>query len=199
MMLTGLAGPLVMPPVMALLLHAVPASRAGVASGVFNTSRQTGGALAVAVFGALLASWADFLHGLQVSTWNRRELDAIGSAGELRISTRRPDGTLRPAVPIWVVRVGDDLYVRSYRGRGGAWFRHASTQGAAHINAAAIDCDVAVTVPAQEARAAINEAYRVKYARYGGTYTEAMTAGSAADATLRLAPAGETAEKTLNQ
>lgn len=24
-------------------------------------------------------------------------------------------------VTIWVVRVGDDLYVRSYEGRGGAW------------------------------------------------------------------------------
>jgi EmrB/QacA subfamily drug resistance transporter len=67
MMLVGLAGPLVMPPVMALLLRAVPARRAGVASGVFNTSRQVGGALAIAVFGALLADRATFLHGLRVS------------------------------------------------------------------------------------------------------------------------------------
>jgi MFS transporter, DHA2 family, methylenomycin A resistance protein len=67
MILVGLAGPLVMPPVMALLLHAVPARRAGVASGVFNTSRQVGGALAIAVFGALLASRATLLHGLRVS------------------------------------------------------------------------------------------------------------------------------------
>jgi len=67
MMLTGLAGPLVMPPVIALLLHAVPARQAGVASGVLNTSRQVGGALAIAVFGALLASRATFLHGLRVS------------------------------------------------------------------------------------------------------------------------------------
>jgi MFS transporter, DHA2 family, methylenomycin A resistance protein len=67
MILVGLAGPLVMPPVMALLLHAVPARRAGVASGVFNTSRQVGGALAIAVFGALLASRATFLPGLRVS------------------------------------------------------------------------------------------------------------------------------------
>jgi EmrB/QacA subfamily drug resistance transporter len=64
---TGLAGPLVMPPVMAQLLQAVPARRAGVASGVFNTSRQIGGALAVAVFGALLANRATFVHGLRVS------------------------------------------------------------------------------------------------------------------------------------
>jgi MFS transporter, DHA2 family, methylenomycin A resistance protein len=67
MILVGLAGPLVMPPVMALLLHAVPAQRAGVASGVFNTSRQVGGALAIAVFGALLATRATFLPGLRDS------------------------------------------------------------------------------------------------------------------------------------
>lgn len=67
MILVGLGGPLVMPPVMALLLQAVPARRAGVASGVFNTSRQAGGTLAVAVFGALLASRATFLPGLRDS------------------------------------------------------------------------------------------------------------------------------------
>jgi len=67
MILVGLGGPLVMPPVMVLLLEAVPARRAGVASGVFNTSRQVGGALAVAVFGALLASRATFLPGLRDS------------------------------------------------------------------------------------------------------------------------------------
>jgi MFS transporter, DHA2 family, methylenomycin A resistance protein len=67
MMLVGVAGPLVMPPVMALLLHAVPARQAGVASGVFNSSRQVGGALAIAVFGALLADRVTFMHGLRVS------------------------------------------------------------------------------------------------------------------------------------
>jgi hypothetical protein len=39
-----------------------------------------------------------------MSSWTFDELDAIAAATELRISTRRPDGTLRPAVPIWVVR-----------------------------------------------------------------------------------------------
>jgi DHA2 family methylenomycin A resistance protein-like MFS transporter len=63
----GLAGPLVMPPTTAVLLDAVPARRAGTASAVFNTSRQVGGALAVAVFGALLTSTAGFVHGLRLS------------------------------------------------------------------------------------------------------------------------------------
>jgi sugar phosphate permease len=67
MVLVGLAGPLVMPPVTAILLNGVPGHQAGTASGVFNTSRQVGGALAVAVFGALLANRATFLAGLRTS------------------------------------------------------------------------------------------------------------------------------------
>ena len=40
---------------------------AGTASGVYNTSRQIGGALAVAVFGALLAQPATFIQGMRTS------------------------------------------------------------------------------------------------------------------------------------
>jgi hypothetical protein len=50
--------------------------------------------------------------------WIPDELNKIGAADELQIAALRPDGTLRPFTTIWVVRVGDDLYVRSYRGRG---------------------------------------------------------------------------------
>ena len=67
MVLVGLGGPLVMPPVTGVLLNSVPGHRAGVVSGVFNTSRQIGGALAIAVFGALLAGRTSFLHGVRVS------------------------------------------------------------------------------------------------------------------------------------
>ncbi|SDT24506.1 Major Facilitator Superfamily protein [Pseudarthrobacter equi] len=67
MVLVGLAGPLVMPPMTAALLNAVPGHLAGTASGIFNTSRQFGGALAVAVFGALLAEPSTFHPGLMAS------------------------------------------------------------------------------------------------------------------------------------
>lgn len=67
MVLVGLAGPLVSPPVTAVLLNSVPGHQAGTASGVFNTSRQVGGALAVAVFGALLAQPATFMQGMRTS------------------------------------------------------------------------------------------------------------------------------------
>ena len=67
MILVGLAGPFVMPPVTAVLLNSVPGHNSGVASGVFNTRRQVGGALAGAVFGALRADRAMFMRGIQGS------------------------------------------------------------------------------------------------------------------------------------
>jgi EmrB/QacA subfamily drug resistance transporter len=67
MVLLGAGGPLVVPPLTGALLNAVPTQRAGVAGGVFNTSRQLGGALAVAVFGALLAGPAGLATGMRLS------------------------------------------------------------------------------------------------------------------------------------
>jgi MFS transporter, DHA2 family, methylenomycin A resistance protein len=88
MVLVGLAGPLVMPPVMALLLNAVPDSRAGTASGVFNTSRQIGGALAVAVFGALLTTPTGFLHGLRTSLFIAAAVALAAAAASLLLADR---------------------------------------------------------------------------------------------------------------
>lgn len=67
MTLVGLAGPLVSPPVTAVLLDTIAPRLAGVASGLFNTSRQLGGALSVAVFGALLAQADSFETGMRIS------------------------------------------------------------------------------------------------------------------------------------
>ena len=66
MLLVGLGGPTVMPPATAALLDSVPAHRSGIAGGVLNTSRQLGGALAVAIFGALLANPATFVTGVRI-------------------------------------------------------------------------------------------------------------------------------------
>ncbi|MGW5865774.1 MFS transporter [Streptomyces sp. NPDC055239] len=53
---TGMGGAFAVPALTALLMDAVPAHRAGTASGLLNALRQTGGAMAVALFGALLAT-----------------------------------------------------------------------------------------------------------------------------------------------
>ncbi|MCX5535643.1 MFS transporter [Streptomyces sp. NBC_00006] len=63
----GLGGALAVPALTAMLLDAVPADRAGTAGAVLNTARQVGGAIAVAVYGALLAGAATFLAGMRWS------------------------------------------------------------------------------------------------------------------------------------
>jgi DHA2 family methylenomycin A resistance protein-like MFS transporter len=63
----GAGGSLAMPSVTGVVLEGVPAEQAGIASAVFNTFRQIGGAVAIAVFGALIADPDTFLTGLRIS------------------------------------------------------------------------------------------------------------------------------------
>ncbi|MFT3721841.1 MFS transporter [Pseudorhodoferax sp.] len=85
MVLVGLAGPFVAPPVTAVLLASVPGALAGTASGVFNTSRQVGGALAVAVFGALLAQAPSFMAGMRISLLLAAGLALVTAAMGMRL------------------------------------------------------------------------------------------------------------------
>jgi DHA2 family methylenomycin A resistance protein-like MFS transporter len=90
LVLVGLGGPLVMPPTMAVLLDHTPARLAGIASGVFNTSRQLGGALAVAVFGALLTDPDTFLSGVRTSVLIAAGVAALATAAGLLLRSGRP-------------------------------------------------------------------------------------------------------------
>ena len=63
----GAGGSLAMPPTTGLVLAGVEPDRAGTASAAFNTFRQIGGAVAIAVFGALIADRTQFTTGLQTS------------------------------------------------------------------------------------------------------------------------------------
>lgn len=102
-----------------------------------------------------------------MDTWTNEELKKIGNAEELRIATLRRDGTLRKPVIIWVVRVGDDLYVRCVNGREGAWFGGVLTQHKGRIWAGGVEKDVIfVEETDPEINARIDEAYLSKYQRY---------------------------------
>jgi hypothetical protein len=124
-----------------------------------------------------------------MSEWTAEELDKIGAGDELEIAALRPDGSLRPYTTIWVVRVGDDLYVRSYRGRDGAWFRSVLRRPEGRIRAAGVERDVTFKEVENEGHDAIDNAYRDKYApRFASTYVDPMLTQDAAAATLRLIP-----------
>jgi hypothetical protein len=124
-----------------------------------------------------------------MTTWTSDELNKIGRAEELEIASVRHDGTLRHPVTIWVVRLGDDLYVRSYRGRGGSWFRGTQVRHAGRIRAGGVEKDVTFveeTDPGMHDQ--IDAAYRTKYRRYGARYIDPMLAPGARAATIKLVP-----------
>ncbi len=86
----GAGGSLAMPSVTGVVLEGVPAEQAGTASAVFNTFRQIGGAVAIAVFGALIANPANFLTGLRISLATAASLLALAALSSTRLHPRGP-------------------------------------------------------------------------------------------------------------
>jgi hypothetical protein len=118
--------------------------------------------------------------------WTGDELDAIGATTELDIAPLRADGSPRRYTTIWVVRVGDGLYVRSYRGPDGSWYGGAMQSGRGRIRVSGTEHDVRFEAAGDVDRTAVEDAYRAKYGR--SSYVDAMVTDDAAATTLRLIP-----------
>jgi len=126
-----------------------------------------------------------------MATWTNDELTAIGETEELDLVSRRDDGTLRRPVTMWVVRVGDDLYVRCMNGRSGAWYRGTQTRHQGRISAGGVEADVGFTDadPADSAvHDRIDEVYRTKYRRYGPNIIGGVVNPGSRAATIKLVP-----------
>jgi hypothetical protein len=102
-----------------------------------------------------------------MTAWTSDELTRIGTATELEVASVRRDGTLREPRTIWVVGVGDDLYVRSMYGRAGGWFPAAQVRHQGHIRAGGVDKDVSFADADPDLNDQIDAVYREKYRRYG--------------------------------
>jgi hypothetical protein len=99
-----------------------------------------------------------------MTTWTKDELRKIEAAEELELASVRPDGTRRNPVTIWVVRVGDSLYVRSWKGRTSGWFHATQVRHAGHIKAGGVGKDVSFVAEADDnINDQIDTAYRTKY------------------------------------
>jgi hypothetical protein len=121
-----------------------------------------------------------------MTTWTSDELAAIGNANELQIAPRQDDGQLHKPVTIWVVRGGDDLYVRSYRGAGAAWFRGTQMRHEGHVQAGGVDKDLSF---AAETDPGVNDQIDAAYrAKYGGPYVDTMVDTEVRATTLKLVP-----------
>ena len=93
-----------------------------------------------------------------MAAWTAQELDRVGAAEELQLASRRGDGTLRPYVTMWVVRAGDDVYVRSAYGPDNPWYRRAKASGTGRIRAGGVECDVTFADAAPDAHPGIDAA-----------------------------------------
>ena len=123
-----------------------------------------------------------------MTTWTGDELNRIAQAEELEIASLRRDGTLRKPVIIWVVRVGDDLYVRSVNGRDSGWFRGTQARHEGRIWAGGVEKDVTfVEESAPDINDKIDAAYLSKYRRYP-QYVAPMVVPKSQAATLKLVP-----------
>ena len=123
-----------------------------------------------------------------MATWASDELSRLTDEDELGITSRRPDGTLRPFVTIWFVRLDDDLYVRSAYGPENGWFRRAIDAGEGRILAAGVERDVTFESPDPSVAAALHRAYHRKYDRFGAAIVDTVVSADAARSTIRLVP-----------
>ena len=124
-----------------------------------------------------------------MTKWTSEELTKIGTANELLIASLRRDGTLRNPVIIWVVRLGDDLYVRSVNGRDAAWFRGTQVRHEGHIQAGGVDSDITFVEADDDATLndQIDAVYRAKYG-YPSSAVSHITSPAARAATIKLEP-----------
>ncbi|MEA2656426.1 MAG: hypothetical protein QOI23_1791, partial [Chloroflexota bacterium] len=116
------------------------------------------------------------------------QLDSVGGAEEVQVASVRPDGTLRKPVTVWVVRHGDDLYVRSVGGRGGRWFRGSQERHEGRIGARGLQQDITFVDADHEIDDKIDAAYRTKYRRYAGKILDSVLTPDARSTTLKLVP-----------
>jgi hypothetical protein len=121
-------------------------------------------------------------------TWTDDELTRIGKAEELNLASRRPDGSLRNLVTMWVVRDGDELYVRAYKGPDGPWYRGTRDRQEGHVRSGGVEADVSFTDETDpDVNDRIDAAYQAKYARWPD-YVGPMITPQARAATIRLTP-----------
>jgi hypothetical protein len=124
-----------------------------------------------------------------MTDWTNVELTQIGEAVEMEIASLRLDGTLTKPVTIWVVRVANDLYVRSYRGQAGAWFRGTQVRHEGRIQAGGIEKDVAFVAEADPSiNQQVDTAFRTKYRQHPAEYVDPMVAPEARATTIKLVP-----------
>jgi len=122
-----------------------------------------------------------------MADWAEAELDEISGTEELRISSPKQDGSMGRPVTIWVVRVGQGLYVRSADGPHSRWLSRADSAQSSTVAAGTVTREVTLEQPAVREEE-ISEAYRQKYAISGAAWIANLLTPLASATTRALIP-----------
>lgn len=123
-----------------------------------------------------------------MTAWTSDELTKIEKTEELEISSLRQDGKLTNPVTIWVVQVGNDLYVRAVNGRNGVWFKATQVRHEGHVSVGGIEKDVTFVDADPAINAQVDEAFRTKYHQYSKSIVGTEFTRKARATTTRLVP-----------
>jgi hypothetical protein len=123
-----------------------------------------------------------------MTTWTKNELNKIRNAEELQIAIRLQNGTLRNKVTIWVVRVDNNIYIRSYNGHSGSWYKSALMRHEGVIWAGGVEKNVKlIEVSDPDLIDQVDAAYQSKYGRYP-QFVAPMLTDDVRGTTLKLLP-----------
>jgi hypothetical protein len=123
-----------------------------------------------------------------MAQWKGDLIDKLGKAEEVQIASTRLDGTMRKPVTVWAVRHGDDLFVRSVKGRSGPWFRGTQETHEGRILARGVQQDITFVDADQATASEIDSEYRTKYRRYAGSILNSVLTPQARASTIKLVP-----------
>jgi hypothetical protein len=123
-----------------------------------------------------------------MTQWKSDHLDKLGKAEEVQIASVGRDGTLREPVTVWAVRHGDELYIRSVKGRSGQWFRGAQERHEGRIRAGRVQQDVTFVDADHDINDEVDAAYRAKYRRYAGSILNSVLTAGARSSTIKVLP-----------
>ena len=124
------------------------------------------------------------LYILAMTRFDADALSDLRSTKEVRIRTEKHPES---AVVIWVVVADDTVFVRSFRGAKGRWYRDLATGGDATLEVGRRR--LAVRATPENEPAAIDRVSQAFLRKYGSSsYAEAMVNPDILATTLRLAP-----------
>lgn len=124
----------------------------------------------------------------------------FGAVTELRIASRRVDGTLGPYTTIWHAPLGGSVYVRSAHGPDNGWFSRALSSGVGRISAGGVERCVSFELADPAIGAELSRTMHDRYDRYdrfdrydrydrfGPEPVGAITGADIAETTIRIVP-----------